>query len=81
MLEFFYDDTIRKFHLLFRAEYQESDDFLQIERKLEKAKSNISSDKIEFYISIFLHHLVMDGSNREIEIYTKPIEGASSDSK
>lgn len=36
-----------------------------------KAKSESRVEKLEFYISTFFHHLRIDGSNLEIEIYKK----------
>jgi hypothetical protein len=63
MLEFIYDELIRKYHLSFLKEYKESDDFVALEHKLSKAKNKANTERIEFYISVFLHHLQMDGSN------------------
>lgn len=36
-----------------------------------KAKSNVKLDRLEFYLSTFFHHLKIDGTNLEIEIYKK----------
>ena len=32
---------------------------------------NVKLDKLEFYLSTFFHHLQIDGTNLEIEIYKK----------
>jgi hypothetical protein len=49
----------------------ENDDFLEIENKLRKASSSVKQERLEFYLSTFFHHLHIDGSNLEIEIYKK----------
>jgi len=35
------------------------------------AKRSLSIEKLEFYISTFFHHLQLDGSNLQLEIYKK----------
>lgn len=71
MLEYIYDDIIKKYHEAFYEDYQECDDFLVIEQKLNKAKKLMKLERIEFYLSTFFHHLRIDGTNLEIEIYKK----------
>lgn len=71
MLEYIFEDIINKYHQAFFEDYQDSDNFLVIEKKLEKAKRLVKLERIEFYLSTFFHHLRIDGTNLEIEIYKK----------
>lgn len=37
----------------------------------ERARDKVKLEKLEFYLSTFFHHLKIDGTNLEIEIYKK----------
>ena len=71
MLAWIHSDLVRKYHSAFLHDYQDDDDFRQIEVKLARARAAARVEKLEFYLSTFLHHLRIDGSNLEIEIYKK----------
>ncbi len=71
MLECIHSDLVKRFHQSFLADYLDSDDHSTIISKLKKARGNIKLERLEFYVSTFFHHLKMDGSNLEIEIYKK----------
>ena len=77
MLECIFDDLIRKFHVQLVSDFdssiaQSSQDFpAYLENKLEQSKKAVRLEKLEFFLSAFFHHLRIDGSNLEIEIYKK----------
>ena len=81
MLEFLYDDLILKFHQAFSDDYKDSDDFKVIEQKFIKAKQIVKFDRLEFYLSTFFHHLKIDGTNLEFEIYKKSSKLMNSNNK
>jgi hypothetical protein len=57
MLEYIYDDIVRKHHFIFLNDYKDEDSFFEIEQKLANAKQTIRLEKLEFYLSTFFHHL------------------------
>lgn len=71
MLLHIHDDIVRKYHALSRESLTGREDLYLIEKVLKEARSQAKVDRLEFYLSTFFHHISMDGSNLEIEIYKK----------
>lgn len=79
MLEFMHEDLVQRFHLGFYEEYvkagvsklEEDFDYGRVMDIYDKVKERVKPEKLEFYLSTFFHHLKIDGTNLEIEIYKK----------
>ncbi len=76
MLLVIYEEIVIKFHTEFAELYRPSDDYRELDEKIYRAKRKIKIEQMEFFLTIFFHHLTMDGSNLEVELF-KTVEVGS----
>ena len=57
MLEYIYEDIVRKYHFIFHNEICLEEGEPNYDLKIQKAKLSVKLDRIEFYLSTFFHHL------------------------
>jgi hypothetical protein len=81
MLEVIYQDIVGAFNKTFIELYSQKSSSLLPGKSLSaeiaqdlllSAKGRIPIDRLELYVSSFLHHLRVDGTHIEIELYRKP---------